>query len=429
VKKTIIILMAIALLSIGLASTSYAFHDGGAARCEGCHTMHNSLNNTTFNQGNASKWNGTQFQAGPYLLQGTEPSEVCLNCHGVGTNASSYHVSTEGAVSANGANLPNQYTPGGDFSWVRTTANSIGSPYGHNILAGTFGYVQDSRLNTSPGGAFPASVLGCQSCHNPHGSTRRDSNGAYSTPDTTAGGTYDPIIASGSTGTIPAAGEAVGAYRILGGNGYSPRNSGVTFNADPPFAVSPSSYNKSDTINGGQVRVAYGQGMSEWCGNCHAALVEDAYVSGASGHTHPAANAAKLTATIADNYNAYVKTGDLQGTSANSYNNLVPYEEGTSDIATLVALAGSSNAPLTGPTTNSNVACVSCHRVHASGFTSMTRFGVDSLVTDETGTFEAKNGFSADGQRAAYYGRGDSTNGAFWGAAQRALCNKCHIKD
>jgi hypothetical protein len=429
VKKTIIILMAIALLSIGLATTSYAFHDGGAARCEGCHTMHNSLNNTTFNQGNTSKWNGTQFQAGPYLLQGDTPSEVCLNCHGVGTATSSYHISTEGVVNTTGGLLPAQYTPGGDFSWMRTTANSIGGTWGHSIIAPVMGYVQDPRLVTSPGGSFPANVLGCQSCHNPHGSTRRDSTGAYVTPDVTAGGTYAPIISSGSTGAIPAAGEAVGAYRILGGTGYAPRNSGVTFTANPPYAVSPSSYNRTDTAPGGQTRVAYGMGMSEWCGNCHSALVEDAYVSGVAGHTHPAANAAKLTATIANNYNAYVKTGDLTGTQATSYNNLVPYEEGTADIATLVSHAGSSNASLTGPSTASNVACVSCHRVHASAWASMTRFGVDSLVTDETGAFEARSGFTAAAQQAAYYGRGDVTQNAFFGDAQRALCNKCHVKD
>jgi predicted CXXCH cytochrome family protein len=169
--------------------------------------------------------------------------------------------------------------------------------------------------------------------------------------------------------------------------------------------------------------------MSEWCGNCHAALVEDAYVSGVAGHTHPAANAAKLTATIAANYNAYVATGDLTGTSANSYNNLVPYEEGTADIATLVALAGSSNAPLTGPTTASNVSCLSCHRVHASAFPSMTRYGVDSLVTDEAGVFEARSGFNAAAIQASYYGRGDSTQNSSFGNAQRALCNKCHVKD
>ncbi len=422
-------LLAIALLSIGLASTTYAFHDGGAARCEGCHTMHNSLNNTTFNQGATNKWNGTQFQAGPYLLQGSTPSEACLNCHGTGTGTNGYHISTEGTVNTTGGQLPNQYTPGGDFSWMRTTVNSIGGTWGHSIIAPTMGYSQDPRIVTSPGGSFPAAQLGCQSCHNPHGTTRRISDGTYMTPVVGTTTTYAPIISSGSYGAVPAAGEAVGAYRLLGGTGYAPKNAGVTFTANPPFAVAPSSYNRTDTAAGGPTRVAYGMGMSEWCGNCHSALVEAAYVSGVAGHTHPAANAAKLTTTIAANYNAYVKTGDLTGTQATSYNNLVPYEEGTSDIPTLAALAGSSNAPTTGPSTASNVACVSCHRVHASAFPSMTRFSTEGLVTDETGAFEVRAGFTADAQKAAYYGRGDVTNGAFWGDAQRALCNKCHVKD
>lgn len=422
-----IMLVAIALVTFGLYGSSFAFHDGGVARCEGCHTMHNSLNNTTFNQGNASKWNGTQFQAGPYLLQGDTPSEVCLNCHGVGTTTSGYHVSTEGVVNTTGGNLPVQYTPGGDFAWIKTTASSIGSSWGHNINAPTFSYTQDARLTSSPGGAFPADQLGCQSCHNPHGTTRRDSTGAYVTP--APGTSSGPIVDSGSYGAVPTATETVGAYRLLGGTGYAPRNSGVTFTDNPPYAVAPNPYNQTDTSAGGQVRVAYGSGMSEWCGNCHNALVESAYVSGVAGHTHPAANAAVLGTTISANYNAYKKTGDMSGTSATSYNNLVPFEEATTSIATLASHAGSSNASLAGPSATSNVSCVSCHRVHASAFPSMTRFGVDSLVTNEAGAWESRSGFTAAANMAAYYGRGDSTQNSFFGNAQRALCNKCHAKD
>jgi hypothetical protein len=59
----------------------------------------------------------------------------------------------------------------------------------------------------------------------------------------------------------------------------------------------------------------------------------------------------------------------------------------------------------------------------------MTRFSLDSLITDETGAFEARSGFTADAQQAAYYGRGDITQNAFWGDAQRTLCNKCHVQD
>ncbi len=417
--------MAIALLSIGLAGTGHAFHDGGAGRCEGCHTMHNSLNNTTFNQGSTSLWNGTQFQAGPYLLQGAAPTEVCLNCHGTDIVTDDFHISTAGTVDTTGGQLPNQYTPGGDFSWMRTTINSIGGTYGHSIIAATYSYIQDPRIITSPGGSFPATQLGCQSCHNPHGSTRRDSTGVYVTPNVSGSGTYAPIIASGSYGAIPGAGQAVGAYRLLGGTGYSPKNAGVTFTANPPYAVSPSSYNRTDTAPGGQTRVAYGQDMSEWCGNCHSALVESTFVSGVAGHTHPAADAAKLTATIAANYNAYVGTGDLTGTQATSYNNLVPYEEGTSDIPTLVGLAGSSNAPLTGPTTASNVMCLTCHRAHASAFPSMTRFSTEQLITNETSGWETRSGFTDAANAASYYGR----TSTFFKPAQRTLCNKCHVQD
>ena len=37
-KKT----LALALALVFVASSALAFHDGGVARCSGCHTMHNS---------------------------------------------------------------------------------------------------------------------------------------------------------------------------------------------------------------------------------------------------------------------------------------------------------------------------------------------------------------------------------------------------
>jgi len=39
-----LLVVVAALMIMGVAATTYAFHDGGVADCEGCHTMHNSLN-------------------------------------------------------------------------------------------------------------------------------------------------------------------------------------------------------------------------------------------------------------------------------------------------------------------------------------------------------------------------------------------------
>lgn len=64
--------MKVALTAVAallVAAPAFAFHDGGVAQCEGCHTMHNSLGGaqmTTFLP---------QYQSGPFLLkQKTSPA-------------------------------------------------------------------------------------------------------------------------------------------------------------------------------------------------------------------------------------------------------------------------------------------------------------------------------------------------------------------
>ncbi len=424
--KMLLFVIAIALVTFGLYGTGYSFHDGGVARCEGCHTMHNSLNGTTMRTAGGM----VQFAAGPWLLQGADASSACLNCHGTGDTTSSYHVSTQNVV-AGGAVVPAQYTPGGDFSWIKYTVNSVGSVRGHNIISASYSYVQDARITTSPGGDYPASALGCSGCHNPHGQTRRLSDGSFATGGV-LGQAVAPIEESGSYGVVPPAGLAVGAYRLLGGAGYSPKAAGgaVTFANNPPHAVAPSSYNRTDTASGGQTKVAYGTGMSEWCANCHASIhLDAAYTSGTTGLRHPADSQAQLGA-IANNYNAYVKSGDLTGSQATSYNSLVPFEENSTDYAALLAESGSTANNLKGPDTTDNVMCLSCHRAHASGFASMIRYDIsDALITDGAGVFEPRSGYTTVDLTAAYYGRGDNGAAGGFGAAQRILCNKCHAKD
>ena len=40
---------------------------------------------------------------------------------------------------------------------------------GHNVVATDFGLTVDGTNTTAPGGTYPASNLGCDSCHDPHG--------------------------------------------------------------------------------------------------------------------------------------------------------------------------------------------------------------------------------------------------------------------
>jgi len=76
IVKISLIVVAVALLSFGLSTNSFAFHSGGVAECEGCHSMHNSLEGTTNVTGRTFA-EGT----GPYLLKANDQSGSCLNCH------------------------------------------------------------------------------------------------------------------------------------------------------------------------------------------------------------------------------------------------------------------------------------------------------------------------------------------------------------
>ncbi len=427
---------------LGFSQASYAFHDGGVAYCEGCHTMHNSSGNVAMNK-KVATLTGVQ-----YLLQGSDQSSTCLNCHAQPDAApTGYHIMTF-PVPAAGL-PPVEMTPGGDFAYLGKTYTSliprvqvsIAERHGHNIIAADFGLVADATLLTAPGGTYANTQLSCISCHDPH-SNARIVDVAGTIKHAVLGTKTLPISQSGSYGGQATATEATGVYRLLGGAGYVPDSytAGPKFVADPPIAVAPATYNRSEAVT--DTRVAYGQGMSEWCSNCHTAIHND---STASKSIHPASNAAKLsvsaniagaTTTIATIYNDYKSSGDLSGTSATSYTSLVPYEEG---VATTGTLAVNAAGALTGPTAGTeNVMCLTCHRAHASAFDSSTRWnnrsefltvagvypGIDSAVA-EAKAGSPSHGLTTAEYTSAMYGRPATVYATY----QRSLCNKCHAKD
>ncbi len=406
--------------------------------------MHNSF------EGSANVTGMPQFASGPYLLKAQDQSGACLNCHNASdTTGSSYHISTAN-VTPNDSTRAVEGTPGGDFAWLKKTmvvslrghaTGSDGDTHGHNIVAVDFGYTAEKTRTTAPGGTYPAASLACSSCHDPHGTYRRLADGSQVK-------TGLPIFASGSytSSAAPIAGvSAVGVYRILGGVGYQPKSlAGSYAFANPaPDAVAKSSYNgvsTSVTAAAGQKDlVAYGQGMSEFCANCHTAMHEDTYVSGQSGfgkygfmgNVHPAGNGAKLTAAIAANYNAYVTSGVMTGTGG--YSAIAPYEIGTQDYTAMKVFVA---APVAATTSN-NVNCLSCHRAHASGFESITRYYLNNefmTVADGAGvalydssTTDSKinMGYTVQQQTDAYNGRPATA----FGPMARNQCNKCHAKD
>jgi hypothetical protein len=424
------IVVAAAMLTLAASGSALAFHDGGVATCDGCHTMHNSSGNVKMTKNALAT--GT---ANAYLLQGSDDSSTCLICHSK-TPAGSYHIADLG-VAAGVA--PGNFTPGGDFGWLKKdyswtlprAGSSKAERHGHNVVANDFGLVADVALTFAPGGTYPATSLGCQSCHDPHGKTRIiDAAGNMATP--TLGSATLPIGASGSYGAMPDANEAVGVYRLLGGNGYAPKSyASAPFTANPPIAVAPSTYNRDESLN--DTRVAYGQGMSEWCANCHTGLHNDAYPTNLR---HPAGNSAKLSATVLANYAAYVKSGDLTGTNGTAYNSLVPFEEGTADRSVLAGHAVIDGSQKGGPDTQSNVMCLSCHRAHASGWDNISRWNNKTEFLTVSGDYPGTDAPTQEGidyasgrtqaeQKGSYYNRDKSA----FAYAQRSLCNKCHAKD
>ncbi len=448
-RNRIIVVLAVLLAAVGL--NAFAFHSGGVAECEGCHSMHEA----TSLDGN--------------LLIGGDASSTCINpsCHGntVDTAPSSYHVAT---LDANyPAKLPVQMTPGGDFGWLKvdftwvasgTNYSEPGETHGHNIVATDFGFTSDSEFVTAPGGTFDSSVLGCQSCHDPHGKGRQLYNGGAGGFGGTGSG--EPIYTSGSYGSVPKAntyggsgqngqlaptGLAVGIYRLLWAPASPNPPAGATYSSYP-VAVAPSSYNRNEDID--QTRVAYGgagtaNDWGSWCGACHG----DFNVAGGDDEHHPTGESlgtgplGASTGSEATNYNAYISSGILTGNSAQAYSTLVPFAEATTSIATLASHAKIDDSFLNGPGTGAEVMCLSCHRAHASGFVDMLRWdygyefmtkqgnypGSDNPAIGTTGRGPLQSrGRTIAMWQTAYYGRAAATH---FGPYDRMMCNKCHAQD
>lgn len=406
-----LVTLTMALLSAGAYQT-LAFHSGGVAECVGCHSMHSA-------------------QSGA-LLTMNDVSSTCLNCHESATG-SSYHVSTAESAMPAGTPPANQ-TPGGDFGWLKkdfayiprgtAVVTEDGEHHGHNIVATDFNYMPDSRNATAPGGTFDSTTLACNSCHDQHGTLRRLSDG-------TIANTGAPIMASGSynTSPVPAAGQAVGVYRLLRGLG-SPAIAGVTYANTPPAAVAPSSYNRSEAAT--DTRVAYGAGMSDFCASCHTDMHQ-----GSGNLTHLVDTT--LSAGRVANYNAYVGSGDLTGDVSTAYDSLVPLQtDNSTDYAALALLANNNGSDTSGASATDRVMCLSCHRAHASGWEYATRWDneIELIIVDgewpgtDAVSPDAALGKWAKGRTVAERARAhNDTPATDYASYQRVLCNKCHAKD
>lgn len=427
VVKFSLVIMATALLTIGLSGMAYAFHSGGVAECGGCHSMH------------APATGGTS------LLIRADQSSTCLSCHANSEAVgSSYHIMSYPVPAAGTA--PVERNPGGDFAWLLknysftvrgTTTTENGQTHGHNVIAGDFGLSVDTDNPTAPGGTFLSSQLSCVSCHDMHGHYRRlGGDTTY-----TIAATGAPIIGSGSynNSLVPTATQAVGVYRLLWGaptTGVGPVTPPVSY-PGVPVASAPSTYNRSEAST--QTRVAYGTATGggittwgQWCATCHPRM------HSTGNYVHPVDQG--LGTTISGIYQAYVSSGIMTGTSATSYLSLVPFMENTGDYTALKSHAQNNNSVLNGPGTSDQVSCLTCHRAHASGFMEMLRWQMEGeFITLADGSGNAvwpgtdttpnspqfARGRTSAETQAAYYDRPATVFGAF----QRVLCNKCHAQD
>ena len=432
IKLSFIVAVAIMAI-IGITTTSYAFHSGGVASCESCHTMHNSLEGKAMAGTGNTTPTGVGNPAGSkvFLLRGSDQSSTCLNCH-EGPTLSSYHVSTPLASFVNSA--PVNRGPGGDFGWLKiatttsTATTSAVQRHGHNIIAADFNYVVDPQNATAPGGTFDATKLSCISCHNPHNQLRITGDDATVMVKPAIGSAVGAIAGSASAvtaATLPTVAAPKGPYRFLRGAGadQAPKSNPYVFAANPPVAVSPSSYNRSESAT--DTHIAYGSGMSAWCGNCHSAMNDSAgdIATGNAGHPHPVNKV--LGADIMANYNAYKGSGDLTG--ALGYTSLVPVEMGSTSLTLLANAAAVTGrgATYAAIDANAKVMCLSCHRAHATGFPSMTRFYIGGQTTDSAGNYALQSGQVLAQAQAAYYERPSND----FTVNTKNLCNKCHAKD
>lgn len=304
-------LLVIALLAApGVVS---AFHDDGVGSCDGCHLTHED--------GTSTPVVGPDSAA---LLNQPTASEVCLQCH------------AQGGVLGNDPLAPPPERGAGNFVFLLEdnlndstggAANPIhGDAAGHNLDAPGYGLTFDSRYSLAPGGTFPANLMSCTSCHDPHGNS---------------------------------------SFRMLYGAGVTV--DGSMFSRPAPMATGIALEGAPESRSN---HTAYLAGMSEWCGNCHGNAYHD---HGGSAFEHESPRA--LGGSIAARYNEYDGASlPAGGSQATAYLPDVPFED-----------ASSTTSSTTGPTASSRVMCLSCHRAHASSAPAAGRWDFNVTLLNDDG--------------------------------------------
>jgi len=137
---------------------------------------------------------------------------------------------------------------------------------------------------------------------------------------------------------------------------------------------------------------------------------------------HPADR--QLSSEIIETYNSYVvqEATPHGGDITNAYLELVPFQTGAT---TTDGLLTSSTA---GPSGGAEVACITCHRAHATAFEDAMRWDPRVELLFESHPASGDTGVTGDDVLNSYYGRSFPKLDPE-ASSQRSLCNKCHAKD
>jgi hypothetical protein len=327
--------------------------------------MHNSQGGVGMNDGLAV---GQGYSS---LLLFADATSVCLDCHDGG---GSYHI---WSADPDAPNVATANRGGGDFVFLQETnindghggaGNPIlGHAAGHSVVSTMKMTIADPVLGTSPGGGYDADDLGCTSCHDPHGT---------------------------------------GSFRILYQDGQAVPGAVYTATIDAD-GISLFAGGGTPETNGNHN--AYRSGYSEWCATCHG----DFHAKWGTGALiHPSGQT--LGTDIAAKYNAYMGSTDCaanppagvdpcgSGDGSAAYLAAVPFE----DAANTTSYVGAAND-------TSKVACMTCHRAHATSAPDAGRW--DFNIT----------GLEEDGHESTSY----KIPNPYADTSQRSLCNKCHTQD
>lgn len=286
-----------------------------------------------------------------HLLRYSTATALCLSCHAI----------QNGAVWGSNPLAPPAERGAGKFTFlIEDNLNDApngglnplpGHHGGHNVVAPERGVYADPVHITAPGGSYPSSALGCTSCHDPHGN---------------------------------------GNFRMLHGAGARVAGDFV-FAYPAPEAVG---INLSGAGESRSNHTAYRGGMSRWCANCHGFYHDHL----ASGFEHDVDRT--FGNSYATHYNRYDGSANPNGgSSATSYLPEVAFED-----------PANTTSSTSGPTGNSRIACISCHRAHGSSAPDLGRWDFNVAYLGQ------------DGQQSGSWPLPNPYNNP----QQKNLCAKCH---